>query len=75
MTDTLSGEELQCTSLVSPRLSTPDAPQTSELAATHGASAVTSTAKVVPVGSLGSCSVTEEPGSAETHVPSGPRRQ
>ena len=72
MTDTLSGEELHWTSLVSPKLSMPDTPQTSELAATQGASAVTSTVKVLPVGSLGKFSVTEEPGSAETEVPLGP---
>ena len=72
VTDTVSGEELQWTSLVSPKLSTPDTPQTSELAATQGVCAVTSTLKVLPVGSLGKFSVTEEPGSAETEVPLGP---
>jgi hypothetical protein len=72
VTDTLSGEELQWTSLASPRLSMPDTPQTSELAATQGASAVTSTVKVLPVGSPGKFSVTEEPGTAETEVPLGP---
>ena len=72
VTDTLSGEGLHWTSLVSPRLSVPDTPQTSELAATQGASAVTSTVKVVPVGSSGRSSVTEEPGLAETQLPLGP---
>ena len=72
VTDTLSGEELQWTSLVSPRLSMPDTPQTAELAAAQGASAVTSTVKVLPVGSAGKFSVTEEPGTAETEVPLGP---
>ena len=72
VTDTLSGEELQWTSLVSPKLSMPDTPQTSELAATQGANAVTLTVKVLPVGSLGSFSVTEVPGTAETEVPLGP---
>ena len=50
----------------------PDTPQTSELAATQGASAVTLTVKVLPVGSLGSFSVTEDPGTGETEVPLGP---
>jgi hypothetical protein len=72
VTDTLSGEELQWTSLVSPRLSLPDTPQVSELAAAQGVCAVTSTVKVLPVGSLGKFRVTEEPGSAETEVPLGP---
>ena len=72
VTDTLSGEELQWTSSVSPKLSAPDTPQTSELAATQGVCAVTSTLKVLPVGSLGKFSVTGEPGSAETEVPLGP---
>jgi hypothetical protein len=72
VTDTLSGEELHRTSLVSPRESMPDTPQTSELAATQGACAVTSTVKVLPVGSLGSFSVTEETGSDEIEVPLGP---
>ncbi len=72
VTDTVSGEELQWTSLVSPKLSIPDTPQTSELAATQGVCAVTSTVKVLPVGSLGKFSVMEEPGSAETEVPLGP---
>ena len=72
VTDTVSGEELQSTSLVSPKLSTPDTPQTSELAATQGVCAVTSTVKVLPRPLLGKFSVTEEPGSAETEVPLGP---
>ena len=72
VTDTLSGEDVQRTSLVSPRLSMPDTPQTSELAATQGASAVMSTVKVVPVGSSGSFRVTDEPGRAEPEVPLGP---
>ena len=72
VTDTVSGDELQCTSLVSPKLSTPDTAQTSELAATQGVCAVTSTVKVLPRRSLGKFSVTEEPGSAETEVPLGP---
>jgi len=72
VTDTLSGEELHRTSSVSPKLSVPDTAQTSELAATHGASAVTSTVKVLPLGSLGRFSVTEETGSDETEVPLGP---
>ena len=71
VTDTLSGEELHWTSSVSPRLSVPDTPQTSELAATHGASAVTSTVKVLPA-LLGRFSVTEEAGSVEAEVPLGP---
>ncbi len=50
----------------------PDTPQTSELANTQGANAVTSTAKVLPVGSLGRLSVTDESVSAETEVPLGP---
>ena len=69
VTDTVSGEELQSASLVSPKLSTPDTPQTSELAATQGVCAVTSTVKVLPRPSLGKFSVTEEPGSADDRGP------
>jgi hypothetical protein len=71
VTGTLNGEEAHWTSLVSPMLSTPDTPHTSELAATQGASAVTSTVKVLPA-LLGRFSVTEEAGNSETEVPLGP---
>ena len=49
----------------------PDTAQTSELAATHGASAVTWTLKALPV-LPGRFSVTEEAGSVEAEVPPGP---
>ena len=71
MTDTLGGEELHWTSFVSPKLSMPDTPQTPELAARQGASAVTSTVKVLPA-LLGRYSVTAEAGRPETEVSRGP---
>lgn len=71
VTGTLSGAELHWTSLVSPKVSVPDTPQTSVPAVTQGASAVTYTVKVLPA-LLGRSSVTVEAGNVETEVPLGP---